>query len=54
MNETISLKDKFSKSLTSKELGGHKKRVYTIDWNCKGNRLASGSADNTIRVQLLI
>jgi WD40 repeat protein len=50
MNETMLLKDKFSKSLTSRELIGHKKRVYTVDWNCKGNKLASGSVDNTIRV----
>jgi THO complex subunit 3 len=50
MNETISLKEKFSKSLTTKELVGHKKRVYTLDWNYNGTKLASGSVDNTIRV----
>jgi WD40 repeat protein len=50
MNETLSLKDKFTKSLTLKELTGHKKRVYTLDWNSSGNKLASGSVDNSIRV----
>ena len=45
------LKEKFSK-LTTKELTGHKKRVYTVDWNCRGNKIASGSADSTIRVNL--
>ena len=50
MNETMSLKEKFTKSLTTKELVGHKKRVYTLDWNCNGTKLASGTVDYTIRV----
>lgn len=53
MNETMSLKEKFAKSLNAKELTGHKKRVYTLDWNCNGTRLASGSVDNTIRVYFI-
>lgn len=54
MNEkNISLKDKFSKNFVTSELTGHKKRVYSLDWSFNGKRLASGSADNTIRVELI-
>lgn len=34
-NETIKFKEMFTKSVT-KELSGHKKRVYTLDWNSNG------------------
>lgn len=37
------------KSVT-KELTGHKKRVYTLDWNINGSKLASGSVDCSIKV----
>ena len=42
-------KEAFNRSIKS-DLIGHKKRVFTLDWNSTGNKLASGSADNTIRI----
>lgn len=35
-----------------KDLTGHRKRIYTLDWNTIGTRLASGSVDCTIKVIL--
>ena len=49
----LNFKEKFSQS-TNKELAGHKKRVYTLDWNITGSKLASGSADTNIRVYFKI
>jgi len=46
---TPTLKEMFA-SANHKELTGHKKRVYTIDWNMQGSKLASGSVDSSIRV----
>ena len=46
---TPTLKEMFA-SANHKELTGHKKRVYTIDWNIEGTKLASGSVDSSIRV----
>lgn len=40
----------FSK-LNKKEYAGHKKKVYILDWNSTGSKLASGSGDNTVRVK---
>ena len=39
----------FSKYI-QKELAAHKKKVYSVDWNSSGSKLASASADSTIRV----
>jgi len=39
------------KNINSKTLNGHKKRVYSLDWNEDGTKLASGSVDTTIRVK---
>ena len=50
INNNSKFKDLFT-STTSKELTGHKKRVYTIDWNSSGSKLASGSVDCGIRVR---
>ncbi len=50
INNNSKLKDLFT-STSSKELTGHKKRVYTIDWNSTGTKLASGSVDCSIRVR---
>jgi hypothetical protein len=44
------LKEQFTKGI-NKELQGHKRRVYTLDWNLNGDRLASGSVDCNIRVK---
>lgn len=40
------------KNVSPKTLNGHKKRVYTLDWNEDGTKLASGSVDTTIRVKI--
>ena len=42
-------KDTFP-GISDKEYVGHKKRIYSLNWNCTGTKLGSGSADNTIRV----
>jgi len=44
-------KDKFP-GFSEKEFSGHKKRIYSLNWNCTGLKLASASADNGIRVSL--
>jgi len=46
-------KEIFSK-MSNKEYSGHKKKVYTLCWSLHGSKLASGSADNNIRVINLI
>lgn len=35
---------------STRELIGHKKKVYTLGWNCTGKKLASGSQDTTIKI----
>jgi hypothetical protein len=50
---TPTLKEMFT-SASHKELTGHKKRVYTIDWNVQGTKLASGSVDCSIRVKIYL
>jgi hypothetical protein len=45
----INYKERFTK-FNYKELTGHKKRVYTLDWNLNGSKLSSGSVDCSIRV----
>eukprot|EP00808_Paulinella_micropora_P029045 g23723.t1 len=39
----------FSKTSTQ-ELEGHRKKVYAVAWNCKGDKLASGSHDTHVGV----
>lgn len=41
--------DVFS-TYSSRAFTGHKKRVYTLDWNMTGKCLATGSADTNIRL----
>ncbi len=43
-------KEKFG-TISEKEYLGHKKLVYSVDWSCTGNRLASASQDFSIRVR---
>jgi WD40 repeat protein len=45
-------KDTF-KNVNLKTLNGHKKRVYTLDWNNDGTKLASGSVDSTVKVSMI-
>ena len=35
---------------TTKEFMGHKKKVHSLSWNCVGEKLASGSVDQSVRV----
>ncbi|KAJ3332468.1 hypothetical protein HDU76_000114 [Blyttiomyces sp. JEL0837] len=35
---------------SNRELRGHRQKVHTVGWNCDGQRLASGSVDQTARV----
>jgi WD40 repeat protein len=48
------LRDKLQSKAVIKELTGHKKRVYTLDWNVNGGKLASGSVDCTIKVKFYL
>lgn len=34
----------------TKEYLGHKKKVHSLAWNCSGEKLASGSVDQSVRV----
>ena len=40
----------FFNRYTQKEYSGHKKRVYSVDWNSSGSKLGSASADSSIRI----
>ena len=33
----------------TKEYLGHKKKVHSLAWNCSGEKLASGSVDQSVR-----
>ncbi len=50
-NFTSNIKEKLQSKSVMKELTGHKKRVYTLDWNMNGSKLASGSVDCSIKVR---
>ena len=45
----LRFQDIFSK-YSARGFSGHKKRVYTVDWNIAGDCLATGSADTNIRL----
>jgi WD40 repeat protein len=47
----LNYKEIFNTKSSIKELTGHKKRVYCLDWNQSGSKLASGSVDCSIRVK---
>lgn len=42
------LEDHFKKNNRVKEYAGHSSKVHSVDWNCTGSRLASGSCDRTV------
>lgn len=57
-NESINSRVKaagnyFARHSKSKTYTGHKKRVNAVAWNCDGEKIASGSADKTVRVHQL-
>lgn len=33
-----------------KDLVAHRRKVYCLDWNCGGKKLATGSNDQSVRV----
>lgn len=35
---------------SSRQLRGHRDKIFSLDWSCDGKRLASGSADKTLRI----
>jgi WD40 repeat protein len=37
----------------SREFQGHKKSVFSLDWNSEGTRLGSASSDGSIRIWTL-
>jgi len=41
---------KLFKTLKSKDYNGHKKKIHSLAWNVQGQKLASGSVDQTVRV----
>ncbi len=47
-SEVSSLRAKFKKSPKSREYNPHNSKVHSVDWNCDGRRLASGSFDKTV------
>jgi WD40 repeat protein len=53
LNGKLNFKEIFNTRSSIKELTGHKKRVYCLDWNQNGSKLASGSVDCSIRVNFL-
>lgn len=51
-NSNSIYKEQFKNVNSKILLNGHKKRVYCLDWNDDGSKLASGSVDTTIRVKI--
>eukprot|EP01103_Thecamoeba_quadrilineata_P006240 TRINITY_DN1596_c0_g1_i2.p1 TRINITY_DN1596_c0_g1~~TRINITY_DN1596_c0_g1_i2.p1 ORF type:complete len:206 (-),score=24.83 TRINITY_DN1596_c0_g1_i2:370-987(-) len=49
MNRLEETKAFFNSSQT-KEYHGHRKKVHSVAWNCRGDKLASGSVDQTARI----
>ena len=50
-DKSFDLREKLQSKAVMKDLTGHKKRVYTLDWNVNGSKLASGSVDCSIKVK---
>lgn len=48
--ELDELKSHFKTHSKSREVTAHSAKVHTVDWNCDGRRLASGSFDKTVCV----
>ena len=44
------LKNHFQTHSRMTEVTAHSAKVHTVDWNCDGQRLASGSFDKTVCV----
>jgi WD40 repeat protein len=53
-NGKLNYKEIFNTRSSIKELTGHKKRVYCLDWSQNGSKLSSGSVDCSIRVKFFI
>lgn len=48
VTEFDELKSYFKNHCKTRELAAHTAKVHTVDWNCDGRRLASGSFDKTV------
>jgi THO complex subunit 3 len=46
--ELEELKNHFKTHTRTREVSAHSAKVHTVDWNCDGRRLASGSFDKTV------
>lgn len=46
--ELAELRLKVKRSLKTREYSSHLSKVHSVDWNCDGRRLASGSFDKTV------
>ncbi len=46
--EVVSLRNKFKKPPRTREYNAHSCKVHSVDWNCDGRKLASGSFDKTV------
>ena len=52
-SELSELQTKFKKSYKVREYNNHSHKVHSVDWNCDGSKLASGSYDKTVCVYTL-
>ena len=50
--EIDELRDQFKKNNRVREFASHNNKVHSVDWNCDGRRLASGSFDKTVTVYM--
>lgn len=48
LTELEELKNHFKTHTRVREVTAHSAKVHTVDWNCDGRRLASGSFDKTV------
>ena len=46
--ELEELKNHFKTHTRMREVSAHSAKVHTVDWNCDGRKLASGSFDKTV------
>ena len=42
--------DRFKNNSKTRDIQGHGAKVHSVDWNCDGRRLASGSYDKMVAV----
>jgi THO complex subunit, putative len=50
VNFVENVKEHFSKNNRIRDYQSHSSKVHSVDWNCDGRRLASGSFDKTVSI----